>query len=809
MAHQDQSHSNGKKKKQAFAEPPYQLKDLRLTTPKNWAAGAPAVAHSLGQLVRDASVLRGGRALFTMNQFDGFDCPSCAWPDPDDERSPIGEYCESGAKALAEEATSKIIGADFFRDHSVYDLSKMTDYEISQLGRISEPMYLPEGGTHYQSISWDDAFQKIAGKLNALTSPDEAIFYTSGRTSNEATWVYQLFAREFGTNNFPDCSNMCHETSGYALSRCIGIGKGTVTLEDFYNTDLIIIIGQNPGTNSPRMLSALTKGKKNGAQIIAVNPLPEAGLKGFKDPQNVRALLNKPFELSDLHLPVKINGDMALLKALQILVLEEEGRNPGKVLDHDFIATKTAGFDVLMEELKRYDLDFLAQQCGIALNDLKQAAQMIASKKRIIICWGMGITQQHNGVEMIYNIVNLLLMKGSIGIEGGGVCPVRGHSNVQGNRTLLINHHPTKEQLDKLQEFYGFEVPRKSGYDVVKSLKVMHEGKVKFMFCMGGNFLSAAPDTKFSAEAMRQLEMSVLVSTKLNRNHLIHGKEALILPVISRSEKDVVDGKLEHVSTENSMGVIQSSKGILEPVSQNLISEIHVACRMAKAVLGERSVINWDRFMKNYDAIRNDVAECIPGFEDYNTKVVQKGGFYLPNSARDGIFSSEADPHRAAFNITAIPDNLLAHDEYLMGTTRTHDQFNTTIYGLDDRYRGIFNERRIVMMNEKDIEKAGLKAGDRVDLFNYDDDIERIAPLFIVVKYPIPQKSTMTYFPEANVLVSINNVVKGANMPASKYVRIKIRKHDPEIFSRIESHLLAAAGTKRDESGILPIKQSL
>ncbi|MDR6462014.1 FdhF/YdeP family oxidoreductase [Chryseobacterium sediminis] len=782
------------------AEPPYKLLDLKLKSPKLWAAGVPAVIHSLDQLVLNASVLRGGRALFSMNQFDGFDCPSCAWPDPDDERSKLGEYCENGAKALAEEATSKTIGAEFFRDNSVYDLAKLTDFEISQLGRIAEPMYLPKGGTHYQPISWDDAFAKISEKLNALDSPNEAIFYTSGRTSNEATWVYQLFAREFGTNNFPDCSNMCHETSGYALSRSIGIGKGTVKLEDFYDTDLIMIIGQNPGTNSPRMLSALTKGKKNGAKIMAINPLPEAGLKGFKNPQEVRALLNKPYELSDLYLPVKINGDMALLKALQILVLEEETKNPGKVLDQDFIINKTAGFNELVEELKRYDLNFLSEECGISVEDLREAAQMIASKKRIIICWGMGITQQHNGVEMIYNIVNLLLMKGSIGIQGGGACPVRGHSNVQGNRTLLINHHPTTEQLDRLEEYYGFKVPREGGYDVVNALKAMHQEKVKFMFCMGGNFLSAAPDTTFTAEAMRKLEMSVIVSVKLNRGHLIHGKEALILPVISRSEKDMINGELQHVSTENSMGVVEWSRGVLDPISKHLINETHVACRMAKAVLGERSVVDWDQFINSYDAVRNDIEQCIPGFENYNERVVQKGGFYLPNGPRDGIFNSEFYPGKAAFNITAVPDNLLADDEYLMGTTRTHDQFNTVVYGLNDRYRGIFNERRIVMMNEKDIEKAGLKEGDHVDLFNYDDGIERIAPLFIVVKYPIPQKSTMTYFPETNVLVSINNVVNGANMPASKYVRIKIRKHSPDIFKKIEDHVIAAAGTGLEPS---------
>ncbi|SKB61079.1 oxidoreductase alpha (molybdopterin) subunit [Soonwooa buanensis] len=774
------------------AIPPYKLLKLEQKPPKHWAAGVPAVMHSLDQLVLNASVLRGGRALFSMNQFDGFDCPSCAWPDPDDERSRLGEYCENGAKALAEEATSRKVDAEFFSKNSVYELSKLSDYEISQFGRITEPMYIPKGGTHYQPISWDEAFKKIAEKLNSLDSPNEAIFYTSGRTSNEATWVYQLFAREFGTNNFPDCSNMCHETSGYALLRSIGIGKGTVKLEDFYDTDLIIIMGQNPGTNSPRMLSALEKGKRNGAKIMAINPLPEAGLMGFRNPQQVRALFGEPFKLCDLYLPVKINGDISLLKALMKLVLEEETKNPGKVIDRKFIEEKTTGFDELVEDLKQYDINALAAESGISLQQLQEAAHMIATNKRIIVCWGMGITQQHNGVEMIHDIVSLLLMRGSIGVQGGGVCPVRGHSNVQGNRTLLINHHPTKEQLDKLQEHYGFNPPRDHGLDVVSAIHAMHEKKVKFMFCMGGNFLSAAPDTTYTANALRNLEMSVSVSIKPNRGHLIHGQEALILPVISRSEKDIVNGELQHVSTENSMGVIEWSRGVLDPLSEHLINETHVACRMAKAVLGNRSVVDWDKYINSYDAVRDDIEQCIPGFDDYNKRVVQKGGFYLPNGPRDGHFSSENDPNKATFFITPMTDNRLADDEFLMGTTRTHDQFNTVVYGLNDRYRGIFNERRVIMMNQNDIDKAGFKAGDKVDLFNYDDGIERIAPLFIIVAYPIPEKSTMTYFPETNVLVSVNNVVKGANMPASKYVRIKIKKHTPEIFKKVDQTLVVA-----------------
>ncbi|ATL48916.1 hypothetical protein COR50_18050 [Chitinophaga caeni] len=776
-------------KKQASAEPPYKLLDLKVTEPKKWAAGIPAVMASLRNLLEEKTLLRGGKALFKMNQFDGFDCPSCAWPDPDDDRSPIAEYCENGAKALAEEATNKKITADFFRDHSVYDLSRMSDYEIGHLGRIAQPLYLPKGGTHYQAISWDDAFKKIAEHLNGLNSPDEAAFYTSGRTSNEASFVYQLFVREFGTNNFPDCSNMCHETSGYGLSRVLGVGKGSVKLDEFYDTDIIIVMGQNPGTNSPRMLTALEKAKKNGARIIAINPLPEAGLMGFHDPQRIKGIMGSGVELADLYLPVKINGDMALLKALEILLLKLEGKHPGEVLDQQFIEQKTGGFQELVHDLEQYDLQQLSVESGVSIDLLQQAAEMLAFKNRIIVCWGMGITQQHNGVDLVYEIVNILLMKGSVGKPGGGPSPVRGHSNVQGNRTMLINHHPTDAQLDKLQEVFGFNPPRVGGFDVVRTIHAIHEGKVKFMFSMGGNFLSATPDTTYTANALRKLDMSVCVSIKLNRSHLIHGKEALILPVISRSEVDMINGEIQFVSTENSMGVVEKSKGVLKPISGDLINETHVVCRMAKAVLGDRSVVDWDRYMNSYDAVRDDIEKCIPGFEHYNEKVRQKGGFYLPNAVRDGHFKSEKYGSLAAFSITPLPVNTLAEGEFLMGTTRTHDQFNTTIYGLDDRYRGIHNERRVIMMNEADIANAGFNAGEKVDLFNYDDGIERIAPLFVIVPYPIPMGNTMTYFPETNVLVSVNNVVKGANMPASKYVKIKVKKHDPAIFQRIDENL--------------------
>ena len=790
---------NNKKKveeeisKEPNAENPFTLLDLKLTHVEKAAAGIPAVMAAFGDLFEEKTPVRGMRALFRMNQMGGFDCPSCAWPDPDDERSVLGEYCENGAKALAEEATTKRVTPEFFKQNSVFDLAKLDDYQIGKMGRLTDPMYLAPGASHYEPISWDNAFKKIAEHLNALESPDEAAFYTSGRTSNEASFVYQLFAKEFGTNNMPDCSNMCHETSGSALRPTIGIGKGTVTLEDFYDAEVIVIIGQNPGTNAPRMMSALAKGKKNGAKIIAVNPLPEAGLMGFINPQNVKAILTGGVQLADLYLPVKINGDMALLKALELLLIEFEKKNPGKVFDEDFIRDKTVGYEDFMKQFDHYKLEELAQLAGVSEEDLYKAAEMIAFKKRIIISWGMGLTQQPNGVDMIREILNILLLKGSIGKPGAGVCPVRGHSNVQGNRTMMIDEKPTDEQLDRLENFYGFKVPRKHGYDVVRAIKAIHEEKIKVMFCMGGNFISATPDTTYTAHALRKLNLLVSVSTKLNRGHLVHGKEALILPTYGRSDKDIVNGEVQIVTTENSMGVVQTSKGMLDAVSDNLINETQIVCRMAMATLGSRSVVNWQRYHDSYDAVRDDIEQCIPGFTDYNVRVRQKGGFYLPNAARDEQKFSKELGGRAPFTLTEIPDNSLAHDDYMMATTRTHDQFNTTIYGLDDRYRGIKNERRVIFMNQKDIDRAGFKAGDKVDLYNYDDGIERVAPLFIIVSYQIPEKNTVTYFPETNVLVSVNNVVKESNMPASKYVKIKIRKHDPEVYKKVDEMLYKGA----------------
>ncbi|MCW3107356.1 MAG: oxidoreductase alpha (molybdopterin) subunit, partial [Segetibacter sp.] len=574
---------------------------IKIKEPSTVAAGVEAVYHSAQHVLGEMNPVRAMKALLALNQKGGFDCPSCAWPDPDDDRSGIAEYCENGAKAVADEATTKSLRPDFFAKHSVQELSAEDDFHIGKHGRIAQPMYLPENGTHYQPISWDDAFRKIGHHLNSLSSPNEAVFYTSGRTSNEAAYMYQIFTKEYGTNNLPDCSNMCHESSGFALSHTIGIGKGSVKLEDFYEAEVIMIIGQNPGTNHPRMLTALQKGHNNGATIISVNPLHETGLLGFSNPQKLQGVLGINTKLTDLFLQVKLNGDHALLKAIIHLLSEEEELHPDTVFDRDFIEKHTAGYEAFIAQAKKYDLNYLVEVAGVSLEQIKEAVSHLKHKSKIIICWAMGITQHKNAVDTIKEMVNLLLLKGSIGKPGAGTCPVRGHSNVQGDRTVGIFEKPHEKLLDQIKKVYGFEPPREHGYDVVKAIEAMHEGKAKVFFAMGGNFLSATPDTNYTAEAMRKCDLTVHVSTKLNRSHLVHGKEALILPCLGRSDKDEHDGITHFVSCENSMGVVQMSKGILKPVSGDLLSEPVIVCRLAKATLGNRSVIDWDKYEKNYD----------------------------------------------------------------------------------------------------------------------------------------------------------------------------------------------------------------
>ena len=744
---------------------------LILEQPKEKAVGLPAIISSVKQAAKYMDPIDAFKLSLKINQKGGFDCPGCAWPDPDDDRSALGEYCENGMKAIAEEATKKSITADFFKQHSVAEISKFSDFKMGKTGRLTLPMVLREKATHYEPISWEDAFKLIANELNALDSPDEAIFYTSGRTSNEAAYLYQLFIRAYGTNNLPDCSNMCHESSGVALSHTVGIGKGSVTLNDIHEAEVVMIMGQNPGTNHPRMLAALEKCKGNGGKIITVNPLLEAGLLNFTDPQSPIKMMKGGTSLTDIFAPVKVNGDVAFLKAIMLKLVAMEDANPGKVLDWAFIKEHTHGFDDFIVELRKENLQNCIAQSGVGEQTTTEVTQLIANKEKIIICWAMGLTQQKNGVGNIQEVVNLLLMRGSIGKPGAGTCPVRGHSNVQGDRTMGIWEAPKDAFLDRLEEVHGISAPREHGYHVVSAIEAMKAEKGKVFFAMGGNFLSATPDTYYTAEALQNTNLTVHVSTKLNRSHLVTGKQALILPCLGRTDKDVQAEGEQFVSCENSMGVVQSSQGILTPPSKSLKSEVAIVAEMARATLPD-SKIDWEGYAADYDKIRDAIEAVIPGFEDYNKRVRKSSGFYLPNGARVRQWNTTSG--KANFTTNPVPQNNIADGEYIMMTLRSHDQYNTTLYGLDDRYRGIYSERRIVMMNRKDIENRGWKEKQFVDLFSEFNGVKREARKFLIVPYPIPEGNVATYFPETNPLVPIDSYADKSHTPTSKLVKITI-----------------------------------
>lgn len=756
------------------AQPPETLTGIELTEVPKHSVGPTAIKSALSHVSKEVGLFKGVGLLKNLNQTYGFDCPGCAWPDPDEKRAFLAEYCENGAKAIAEEATKNKVSPLFFATHSVAEISTWSDYEIGKKGRITHPVYKPEGASHYEEISWKAAFQLIAHELNGLASPDEAIFYTSGRTSNEAAYLYQLFVRQFGTNNLPDCSNMCHESSGVALSQTVGIGKGSVTLDDFNHADLVMVIGQNPGTNHPRMLSALSETKRRGGKIITINPLPEVGLMRFKDPQNPLKWIGSGQEITDLFLPVKINGDVALLKIILKLMKAAEEANPGSVFDHEFIKTKTQGVDELLEDLDRYTIEDLLPQTGLSLEQIQECANMIMANEKVIICWAMGLTQHKNAVDNIREVVNILLLKGSIGKKGAGTCPVRGHSNVQGDRTVGIWERPKPAFLDSLEKEFEFSAPRHHGYDVVEAIKAMYEQKAKVFFAMGGNFLSATPDTEYTAKALQNCNLTVQVSTKLNRSHAVTGKKAIILPCLGRSEKDMQASGEQFVSVENSMGVVHQSRGHLTPCSPHLKSEHAIVAGLAKATLTNTKT-DWDALVSNYDLIRDKIEATIPGFENYNKRVREKGGFYLPNNARAGDFAP-TKTGKANFTLNTPSDIVLDKDEFLLMTIRTHDQYNTTIYGLHDRYRGIFNERRVVMMNPKDMHALGIQKLDLVDLKSHYEGETRSAYGFLAIPYEIPQQCTATYFPEANVLVPINSTATISNTPTSKTIKITIHK---------------------------------
>jgi molybdopterin-dependent oxidoreductase alpha subunit len=753
------------------AQPPIETDGIQITAPAQLAAGLKSVLKAAEFTIKEPGLARGVAALSHLNQFDGIDCPGCAWPDPDHDRS-LNEYCENGVKAIAEEATSKRCTPEFFAQWSVSELSKQSDYWLGHQGRLTHPMVLREDSDHYEPISWDDAFRMIADELNSLSSPDQAVFYTSGRTSNEAAFLYQLFVRHFGTNNLPDCSNLCHESSGLALREVIGVGKGTVKLDDFDLADTILIIGQNPGTNHPRMLSSLEKAARRGATIVSVNPLPEAGMIRFKHPKDVLHVFGPGTKIAKHFVQIRLSGDHAFLKGLCKEILEEDAKYQRQVANHTFIEQKTVGFEAFKQAIATVSWEEIVEESGVSRSQIHEIAELIMQSKAMIACWAMGLTQQRHAVATIQEIVNLMLLGGHIGRPGAGVCPVRGHSNVQGDRTMGISPRMPDSFFDKLRDTFGFEPPRKAGWDVVDSIKAMHAGKVKVFFAMGGNFLSATSDTEYTAEALSRCGLTVHVSTKLNRSHVITGKKALILPCLGRTDRDRQASGVQFVSVENSMGIVHTSRGSLDPPSEDLLSEPVLVARLAAATLGDRSAVKWMELVEDYDRVRELIAQVVPGCEDMNRRVRQKGGFYLPNTARDNDYKTKTG--KATFTVSSLERVQLDPGQFLLTTLRSHDQYNTTIYGLDDRYRGIFNGRRVVLLNAADMKEHGWKAGDLLDItshYSNNGKLElRRAPRFVAVPYQIPRRCAASYFPEANVLVPIDSVALRSNTPTSKAI---------------------------------------
>jgi molybdopterin-dependent oxidoreductase alpha subunit len=762
------------------AQFPAELQALRLTEPQGYAAGVPAVIRSIEHFGLNKSILHGSRTLMVLNQSHGIDCMSCAWPEPDGHRR-MAEFCENGAKAVAWETDSRKCDPEFFAKYSVEELSNRHEYWLGQQGRLTHPMVLREGATHYEPISWSDAYGMIAEELKSLDSPDEAIFYTSGRASNESAFLYGVFARHFGTNNMPDCSNMCHESSGAALAESIGIGKGTATIEDYAKAQVILIVGHNPATNHPRMLSTLAEAKQNGAKIIVINPLIEGGLLRFKDPQTVKGVLEGGQKLADIYLHVRINGDIPLFKGIMYEMLAIEDASPGNAFDWKFIREKTAGLDDFLAALRQQDMDVLAAQSGISREQMREVAELLVSSERIIASWCLGLTQQKTAVHAIQELVNLILLRGSIGKPGCGVSPVRGHSNVQGDRTMGVWERPRAELLNQLQACFGFEPPRHHGFDTVESIKAMHAGKAKVFVSLCGNFLSAAPDTEYTAESLRNTRLTVQISTKLNRSHLVTGKKALILPALGRTERDVQKSGEQFQSTENSMGVVEMSRGRLEPASPHLMSEPAMICNIAARTLGEQSKVDWLALADNYDRIRDLIAKVIPGCDGYNQKVRQKHGFYLPNKPRQGNFEN-THSGKANFQVVELPEHKLEPGQLVLTTVRSHDQFNTTIYSWNDVYRGVHNERRILFMNTDDMRERGLVEGDIVNLTSHFKGQKRYAQRFVVVPYRLPRGNTAGYFPEMNVLLPINSVADKSNQPTAKYIVITADKaNEPRV----------------------------
>ncbi|ADX47626.1 oxidoreductase alpha (molybdopterin) subunit [Paracidovorax avenae ATCC 19860] len=745
---------------------------------KGPAGGWGALNSVKNTLLRQDIPLKGAKTLLSANQPDGFDCPGCAWPDRN--HASTFEFCENGAKAVAAEATARRAGPELFARHTVAELAAQSDFWLEDQGRLTHPMVYDAASDRYVPIAWDDAFALIARHLNALPDPDQAIFYTSGRASNEAAFLYQLFVREYGTNNFPDCSNMCHEPSGSAMRPQIGVGKGTVTLQDFEQADAIFIFGQNPGTNHPRMLGELREAHKRGAQIVSFNPLRERGLERFADPQSkmeMATLGSTP--ISTHYFQVRVGGDLAVVKGMMKHLVEVEDREGG-VLDHAFIREHTTGIEALLADLRAESWALIEQESGLFEAQIRAAAEVYRQARSVIACWGMGITQHMHSVATIQMIVNWLLLRGNIGRPGAGPCPVRGHSNVQGDRTMGIWEKPPAALLDRLQEVFGFEPPREPGVDTVEAIQAMLDGKARVFFALGGNFAAATPDTYETWKALQRCDLTVHVTTKLNRSHIVHGREALILPCLGRTEIDMQAAGPQGVTVEDSMSMVHISVGINPPASEHLLSEPAIVARLAAATLGARSRVPWLWLIEDYARIRDKIEQVFADFKDFNQRIAVPGGFRLRNTASERIWNTEA--HKAVFVAHPVPQDTPVHQArartrdtvvFTLLTTRSHDQYNTTIYGHDDRYRGVYGQRRVVFIHPEDIRALGLKDGDWVDIQTvWSDGQERRADRFKLVGYDIPRGNLAAYYPETNPLVPLSSVALNAGTPTSKSIPV-------------------------------------
>ncbi|WP_432042395.1 FdhF/YdeP family oxidoreductase [Streptomyces cadmiisoli] len=755
---------------------------LTVTPPKKWAAGVPAVVHALEYSLQETSAKNTGVTLLTMNQVGGIDCPGCAWADPSPGHRHRNEYCENGAKHINDEATTRRVTADFFRRHSVSDLGRRSDMWLNQQGRLTEPVVKRPDSDHYEPISWGDALGLLAAELTSLDSPDEAVFYTSGRASNEAAFVLQLFSRAFGTNNLPDCSNMCHESSGFALHQTLGTGKGTVSLHDLHHADLIFLVGQNPATNHPRQLSALEQAKSNGARIVAVNPLPEAGLLRFKNPQKASGVIGHGVQIADRFLHIRPGGDLALFQGLNRLLLEAEDVRPGTVLDHEFIAEHTSGFEEFAEHTRAVEWEDVLAATGLTRTEIERVHEDVLRSERVIVCWAMGITQHRHGVPTIREIVNFLMLRGNLGRAGAGACPVRGHSNVQGDRTMGIWEQMPDSFLDALQGEFGFDPPRAHGLDSVNSIRAMREGRIKVFLALAGNFVRAAPDSTVTEEAMRTCRLTAHISTKLNRSHTVCGRTALILPTLGRTERDFQAGGEQFVTVEDSMSEVHASYGRLQPASKLLLSEVAILCRLARRTLDGRADVPWEEFEADYGAIRDRISRIVPGLHDFNRRVARPGGIRLPNPVNEGVFPTPLG--KALFTRNDWEPPHLPEGHLLLQTLRSHDQWNTVPYTPDDRYRGIHGSRRVVLVNPQDVAALGLADGRHVDLVSvWTDGAERRAEDFEVVPYPTTPGSAAAYYPETNVLVPLDSVAEFSNQPTSKGIVVRLEPTGTPAFA--------------------------